>query len=519
MKSQIWMVLTLLVMLALAACAPQDIDTPVVPATQPPVSETPTTETPVDAVATPTLAPINLAGPPMEVGSLYEYVDGSVLVAVPGGEFIMGHGLEDSPVHTVTLSDFWIYRTEVTNDQYARCVAMGKCTPPNLESNPGYSDPAQGNNPVVGVNYEQAAAYCDFVHGRLPTEAEWEKTARGPNGNIYPWGDAAPSCDLLNFSYCLGKTAEVDEYPEGQSYYHAMSMAGNVFEWVSDWYKATYYGEAPVQDPLGPETGSRRSVRSSGFASDGYLVEVARRFSANPIDQRNDLGFRCVVEDPTWFAPYCQQLGVYGQGPNGEQIEDWNPQVDCPAVNVSQGQYCDGKTPLTTVSFSGPANAVIDSGGCVPVSGEPNKYTCASSVTVSICADCTLKNIGQVSCSKNYKYDSATGTCVWDGSGTPGRQCLPGYTYDPAQQCCSAQSGGGNVTVKQCPVGTTYVPQLDACLNYPGAGLICQASVVNLKSCEKTGDGDDGGDDGGSPCPPGQTLYCPTTYSGPCYCK
>lgn len=436
----------------------------------------------------------------MEVGSLYEFVDGSVLVAVPGGEFIMGHGLEDSPVHTVTLSDFWIYRSEVTNAQYARCVAVGKCTPPNLENNPGYTDPTQENRPVVGVNYEQAAVYCDFVHGRLPTEAEWEKTARGPNGNVYPWGDAAPNCDLLNFSYCRGKTTDVDEYPEGKSYYEALSMGGNVFEWVSDWYKASYYNESPAENPVGPETGSRRSVRSSSFSSDGYLVEVARRFSANPVDHRTDLGFRCVVEDPTFFAPFCEQLAVYGQGPNGQQIEDWSPQVDCPTLTITQGQYCDGKTPLTTVSFNGPPGATIDASSCTPISNETNKFTCNTTNSVTICANCTLQNIGQVSCSPHYQYDSGSKKCVWDGSGTPGNQCLTGFTYDPLRQCCTMQTGGGTVTIKQCPVGTSYVPQLDACLKYPGPGLVCQATVVSLKSCKKTGDG------GG--CPPGTTEVC-----------
>lgn len=503
MKAQICSMLILMTALVLSACALQPVAAPPT-ATEASSEELPTptltTEAPSEELPTPTLAPINLAGSPMEVGSLYEYVDGSVLVAVPAGEFIMGHGLEDSPVHTVFLNDFWIYRSEVTNAQYARCVEVGTCTPPDLESNPLYSDPAEGNKPVVGVTYEQAAAYCNFVHGRLPTEAEWEKTARGLDGNIYPWGDAAPICDLLNFSYCRGKTSEVGAYPQGKSYYEALDMAGNVFEWVADWYKAGYYAESPRENPTGPETGSRRSVRSSSFSSDGYLVEVARRFSANPIDHRKDLGFRCVVEDPTYFAPFCEQLAVYGQGPNGQQIEDWSPQVDCPQVDIVQGKYCDGTKALTTVTFNGPASAVIDSGGCTPVSGEPNKFTCDLPVTVSICANCTLQNIGQVNCSPHYNYDPGTGKCVWDGSGTPGSRCMAGYTYNASLQCCTAQSGDGNVTVKQCPVGTAYVPQLDACLKYPGSGVVCQATVVSLNSCTKPGDG------GG--CPPGTTEYC-----------
>lgn len=501
MRTRLFIFFSLLAILTLAACGPQ-VAGAQAPASGAPLANELATEAPVD-VSSPELAPINLAGPPMQVGSLFEYVDGSFLVAVPGGEFTMGHGLEDSPEHKVALGDFWIYRAEVTNDQYARCIAAGKCSPPSVDSNPGFSDLAEGNKPVVGVNYDQAAAYCEFVHGRLPTEAEWEKTARGPQGNIYPWGDAIPVCDLLNFSYCLGKSADVDTYSQGQSYYEALNMAGNVYEWVSDWYEASYYSESPLENPLGPEIGSRRSVRSSSFSSDAYQTEVARRFSANPVDHRNDLGFRCVVEDPTYFAPFCEQLGVYGQGPNGEQVAGWNPQVTCPAIDIIQGPYCNGTQPLTTVTFKGPAGSEVDSGNCAPFNDDPNKFTCDSVVTTSICADCTLQNIGQVGCSEHYQYDPGAGKCVWDGSGTPGNQCLTGYTYDLAQQCCSAQTGGGDVTTKPCPVGTTYVSQMDACLNYPASGTVCKTETIGLHSCEKVGRGG---------CPPGRAEVCTTVY-------
>src|SRR5574340_869447 len=147
------------------------------------------------AAATEALAPVNLTGPEMKVGAAWPYVDGTTLVAVPPGPFTMGHGGLDNPEHQVTLGGFWIYSTKVTNQQYARCVAAGQCDPPSARDNLGYAEFADFNNPVTGVTYDQAAAYCTFVHGRLPTEAEWEKTARGPDGNIYPWGSSSPSCD------------------------------------------------------------------------------------------------------------------------------------------------------------------------------------------------------------------------------------------------------------------------------------------------------------------------------------
>jgi len=204
----------------------------------------------------------------MEVGSFYTYVDGAILAAVPGGPFLMGYNnYFDSKEHTVTLSDFWIYSTKVTNRMYAYCVRMGKCTVPDGRDDPSFDDPLHSNNPVVGVTWYQASEYCAFVGGRLPTEAEQEKTARGPDGNIYPWGDAAPSCDRLNNSDCIGTTTDVTQYPSGQSYYEAMDMSGNAFEWDADWYKLDYYSNAPAQDPLGPLSGVERSVRASAFNS------------------------------------------------------------------------------------------------------------------------------------------------------------------------------------------------------------------------------------------------------------
>jgi len=126
-------------------------------------------------VAALTTAPLDLAGPPMKVGSSYLYFDGSLLVAVPGGPFLMGHGGSDNPEHTVTLGDFWIYSTKVTNREYQRCVAVGKCTTPDLDDNQGYNDPIRQNDPVSGVTYDQGAAYCDYAHGSLPTEAQWKR--------------------------------------------------------------------------------------------------------------------------------------------------------------------------------------------------------------------------------------------------------------------------------------------------------------------------------------------------------
>ena len=441
----------------LSACAPRSAPTPALTAATQPTEMATLVPVPTEAPATPTLVPVVLSGPPMEVGSMWPYVDGSILVAVPGGPFTMGHGGSDNPEHTVTLSDFWIYQTKVTNEQYALCVKAGKCKVPDLTDNIGYSDVAHFNDPVTGVTWDQASAYCSFVHGALPTEAQWEKTARGPDGLIYPWGNGDPSCDYLNFNNCVGKTTNVTTYPQGQSYYHALDMEGNAFEWVADWYNALYYKTGPSQDPLGPDGSALgRSVRSSSYKSKPDQVSASTRFFDLPSSHRRDLGFRCVVLDPTYFAPLCQSIGVYGTGPAGSSSS--TPlNADCPKVGIGLTSMCKAGTVRVTFtdSLSPDPNAVVSGvGSCSPVSVTPGSfpqvYDCTSSTTATITSKCTYTG-GTTQCGPHYTLDGNSGMCVWDGTGTQGNQCLPGYNYDPVNQCCSAQPGTG---LNFCPVGT-----------------------------------------------------------------
>lgn len=517
-RVHVFFALTIAAMLILGACnlgatPPPDTEAPVEPSQPPAETEPPIlTEVPIEPVASPTIIPIDLSGPPMEIGSKYTYVDGSVLVAVPGGEFLMGYGGDDNPIHTVNLSDFWIYRAKVTNSQYALCVKVGECSPPDTNKNPGFSDPLQANNPVVGVTYDQAAAYCSFVHGRLPTEAEWEKTARGPQGNIYPWGDATPSCDLLNAANCVRKTTSVKEYPQGQSYYEALDMAGNVYEWVADWYSRTYYSESPVDDPLGPDYGERRSVRSSAFDSPAYESESARRFSSRPEEARPNLGFRCVVEDPTYFAPYCEAMVVYGDDAFTGVPVGGNPSSEnCPNVDITQNTYCQGRIPVTNVIFTGPADAIRDPNGCDPTAN-PDLFVCQDPGTVSIQADCTQTFPGDPSCPPGYTQNG--NTC--EATGRPG-ECLPGFNFDPVNQCCTAQPGGdASFDLPICPVGTYYLQGQNACVPYPAKGIVSVVETINLVDCTpKPG----GGNNACEPPPGGCTdsLY-PTWNQSECCC-
>lgn len=477
-----------LLSLVMAACS-GSAATPApgeVPAAEPPVTESPATLAPVE-MSTPTLAPVDLAGPPMQVGSKYQYVDGSILVAVPGGKFTMGYGNADNPVHDVTVGDFWMYRSKVTNHQYAACVAAGNCTAPDPNDNKVYDDPLRAGNPVVGVNWDQANAYCSWVHGRLPTEAEWEKAARGPDGNIFPWGDAAASCDLLNFNYCVGRTTRVTDYPQGQSHYDVFDMAGNTYEWVADWYKTSYYGESPLEDPLGPELGEKRSVRGSSFGSGADESLSAHRFSVKPVDHREDLGFRCVVEDPAYFAPYCQVLPLYGADINGSPTDDVIPNPNrCEQPGLQVFEDCKTQATYITLDPYPLPSGALESipGNCV---GGPPTYKCTGEGVVSIVpADCPLPvPPGGGSCAPGYGYDSASNTC--NGKG-PGTRCVAGFEYDPLLQCCMARNAGGNAYAL-CPPG--FFQQGGACvsiLSNPLPPVSVSVSFSAIPACDKPGD-------------------------------
>ncbi|NLI41381.1 MAG: SUMF1/EgtB/PvdO family nonheme iron enzyme, partial [Caldisericales bacterium] len=173
--------------------------------------------------------------------------DEMLMVYVPAGEFEMGDedgALDEQPVHTVYLDEYWIDQTEVTNGQYERCVAADSCTVPKSSYSSTrdsyYGNRSYADYPVIYVDWNQADAYCKWAGGRLPTEAEWEKASRGTDGRDYPWGDSIDE-NHANYDGNIGDTSEVGRYPKGASPYGALDMAGNVWEWVSDWYAEDYY--------------------------------------------------------------------------------------------------------------------------------------------------------------------------------------------------------------------------------------------------------------------------------------
>ena len=451
-------------------------------------------------------APVATSGPAMEVGSTHYYIDGTTLVAVPAGEFLMGANGEDNPEHTVTLSDYWIYSTKVTNRQYAFCEALGDCSAPNLEDNPNYQDSSRANDPVVGVTYDQAVAYCSFVQGRLPTEAEWEKSARNPDGSLYPWGDESPSCDLVNFNNCVGSTTSVISYQTGESFYGVLDIVGNTFEWVADWYASDYYASSPKENPQGPQSGTTRTIRSSSYASTAEQLSVTDRQTDDPQNHRADLGFRCVVEAPTYFAPFCESPLVYGPDANAAA----QPAETCPPLDIKQAPYCSGNAPMTNVTFSGPPDATIDYSNCTP-SGNSNLFTCQSPDTVvSITASCQLSLTGSPSCPSEFSQQD--NQCIANGSAG---QCIIG-NYDSAQQCCMIQNSAELTSGSRvCPVGTFYSHNEDACLAYPVKEIVsvsAQVDLIAVASCiaaNNSGGGGGGGGEDGSTSPVATTPSCP----------
>jgi formylglycine-generating enzyme required for sulfatase activity len=231
--------------------------------------------------------------PTLGIGSfLINEKDSAEMVYVPAGEFLMGSedadaDNDENPEHTVFLDAYWIYKNEVTNAQYRQCIEDGICFG-DLSRYP------ENDYPAVYISWYEAKDYCQWAGGRLPTEAEWEKTARGEDGRTYPWGEADPNCSLAQYDGCSGDTVPVGSLPDGASPYGALDMAGNVWEWVADWYDADYYQNSPLQNPAGPGSGMYRVLRGGSWNNIERHLRASSRYWFNPDGSSHYHGFRCL---------------------------------------------------------------------------------------------------------------------------------------------------------------------------------------------------------------------------------
>jgi serine/threonine-protein kinase len=243
-------------------------------------------------------------------------VDGMVMHFVPEGTFLMGAaeddpdaGEDEQPRHEVTLGPYWIDETEVTIDQYKACVEADACEAPYTRT--FYDDPTRGDHPITLISWNQAQDYCTWIaeetgwDAHLPTEAQWEKAAawdpETQTHRRYPWGDTLDRSKLQ----LGGGTAPVGGYPDGASAYGALDMAGNVWEWVADWYDKDRYGDGPRTDPAGPASGTYKVLRGGAYDSVTNFRrqlrtthrEVGRpEGSSERAAKGPNLGFRCAID-------------------------------------------------------------------------------------------------------------------------------------------------------------------------------------------------------------------------------
>ena len=217
------------------------------------------------------------------------------MVLVPAGEFIMGStngNTNATPPHAIVLNAFHIDRFEVTNAHYTAFATTTGRRSATYAKDGRYNETSQ---PVVGVSYADALAYCAWIEGQLPTEAQWEKAARGIDGRTYPWGETEPDDSRLNHNRTVGKSVPVGSYPAGVSPYGIHDMAGNVWEWTNDWYNNSYYTSSPTENPPGPANGTVRVVRGGSWGEKSDFARTFHRFWLNPAFTNELLGFRCVA--------------------------------------------------------------------------------------------------------------------------------------------------------------------------------------------------------------------------------
>ncbi len=230
-------------------------------------------------------------------------IDYLTWVYIPEGVFLMGSpedepgsAFDEHPQHLVYLDGYWISKTEVTNEMFNACVAAGVCKySVSFKTNPHFRDPVYANHPVVYINWKMSQAFCKWMGGRLPTEAEWEKAARGIDDTEYPWGNVVPGLIYTNSNNVAGDTTPVNALPDSISYYGVLDMGGNVREWVSDWYDPDYYKNSPFENPQGPGNTGLKVLKGASYLDPYRYTRAANRLSHKPNSPGAVRGFRCAM--------------------------------------------------------------------------------------------------------------------------------------------------------------------------------------------------------------------------------
>lgn len=302
-----------LLVIALAGC---QSSTPTNPAPTPAIATAAAAYTPVASTATKEVEPT-----PLSIETTAREADGMIMAHIPAGQFSMGSDngeADEAPVHDVYLDSFWMDTTEITNRMYGLCVEAGSCTPPLQTSSytrPSYyGDSNYAEYPVLYVDWSMANAYCQWAGVHLPTEAQWEKAASGGDDRIFPWGDDWDVDQRKRLNFADGNNPEttsditlndgfrdsapVARFPGGRSPYGIYDMAGNLWEWVADWYDPTYYVNSPFNNPQGPaEPGADISMRAlrgaSWVAANQDVFRTSNRNGLDPSSSSESLGFRC----------------------------------------------------------------------------------------------------------------------------------------------------------------------------------------------------------------------------------
>lgn len=225
------------------------------------------------------------------------------MVYIPAGWFWMGCSPKDAqcsndetPYHKVYLNAYYIDKTDVTARAYSTCVNAGACTPPDSGYNCNGGVAGRAEYPANCVDWNQARAYCTWAGKDLPTEAQWEKAAKGTDGRVYPWGN---DWDESKVCFNTSSTCPVGQHQNGASPYGVLDMSGNVWNWCSDWYHSSYYRNSPDHNPQGPDTGMYRVLKGGSwnyFNFDSMYLRSSFRYYDAPYIRRSSIGFRCVEQ-------------------------------------------------------------------------------------------------------------------------------------------------------------------------------------------------------------------------------